>query len=101
MKLSRGEWAVLAFNLLYIGGFLAYFTLIANREFVGYILTMLALLALVAVVHRQGALSGGHSVGLKLLGPRPHGRRRRAGKWQRALQCHGVARRRDPVNSAC
>lgn len=51
MRLRRSEWMVLAFNLLYIAGFFAYFTLIANREFIGYILTMLALMALVAVVH--------------------------------------------------
>jgi hypothetical protein len=68
LKLSRGEWAVLAFNLLYIGGFLAYFTLIANREFIGYILTMLALLALVAVTHAKVHFPMGILWGLSLWG---------------------------------
>ncbi|WP_373502714.1 DUF2238 domain-containing protein [Aestuariivirga sp.] len=53
MKLSRGEWVVLAFNALYIAAFSAYFVLIGNREFLGYIVTMLALIGLVAIVHRN------------------------------------------------
>ena len=52
MRLNRAEWAVLAFNAAYIAGFLIFFALIANREFIGYIITMLALIALVALVHR-------------------------------------------------
>jgi putative membrane protein len=68
LKLSRGEWAVLAFNLVYIGGFFTYFTLIANREFIGYILTMLALLALVAVVHARVRFPVGILWGLSFWG---------------------------------
>jgi uncharacterized membrane protein YjdF len=53
MRLSRGEWTVLLFNLFYIASFLTYFLLVSNREFVGYIITMLGLLAAVALVHRS------------------------------------------------
>lgn len=52
MKLKRAEWIILAFTIVYVLGFLAYFTLIANREFVGYILTMVGLVAIVALAHR-------------------------------------------------
>ena len=51
MRLSRAEWAVALFNAAYILGFLLYFTQIANREFIGYIVTMLVLIALMAAVH--------------------------------------------------
>lgn len=53
MPLKRTEWAVLAFNVLYVAGFLAYFILIANREFIGYIATMAGLVALIAWMHRE------------------------------------------------
>lgn len=68
IKLNRGEWAVLAFNLFYILGFLGYFTLIANREFVVYILTMLALLAVVALVHARIRFPAGILWALSLWG---------------------------------
>ena len=52
MTLNRSEWTVLAFTVLYVLGFLAYFALISNHEFVGYIVTMAGLMALVGLVHR-------------------------------------------------
>lgn len=53
MKLNRQEWALLAFTVSYVLAFLAYFILISNREFVGYIATMAILVALVAWLHSQ------------------------------------------------
>ena len=43
MKLGGGERAVLAFNPTYIAGFLAYNTLVSNRDFGGYFNTALDL----------------------------------------------------------
>jgi putative membrane protein len=52
MRFTRAEWAIVAFTLIYVSGFLAYFVLIANREFIGYIASMTILIALVGWVHR-------------------------------------------------
>jgi Predicted membrane protein (DUF2238) len=52
MTLKRTEWVILAFTCAYILGFLAYFILISNREFIGYILTMAVLIGVVAWAHR-------------------------------------------------
>lgn len=68
MRLSRGEWTVLAFNALCIAGFSAYFALIGNREFIGYIVTMLGLIALVAIVHRSVGFPASILWGLSLWG---------------------------------
>lgn len=53
MRLTRGEWAVLIFTGLYIASFLAYFVMSANREFIGYLFTMLVLVVLTAWGHRR------------------------------------------------
>lgn len=52
MTLKRSEWAVLAFTFAYVLAFLAYFIVISNREFIGYIATMVGLVALVGWVHQ-------------------------------------------------
>lgn len=52
MALKRSEWAVLIFTFAYVLAFLVYFIFISNREFIGYIATMLGLVVLIAIAHR-------------------------------------------------
>ena len=47
MRLKSTERAVLIFTLLYVAGFMAYFMVIGNREFLGYLATMVGLIALI------------------------------------------------------
>lgn len=53
MTLKRSEWAVVFFTAAYVLGFLAYFIFISNREFIGYIATMVGLVAIIAWAHRK------------------------------------------------
>ena len=55
MKITRTEWAVLATTLAYIAVFGAVFMSTGNREFLWYIVTLLVLVALVAVGQRKAA----------------------------------------------
>lgn len=55
MRIERREWAVFWFTAAYIAGFAAWFFARGNYEFVWYILTMLALIALVARGLRKAA----------------------------------------------
>lgn len=48
MRLSAGERVVLAFTLAYVAGFTAWFAAVGNTEFIGYVVTMLALIVLIA-----------------------------------------------------
>jgi uncharacterized membrane protein YjdF len=53
MAFRRTEWVLLASTIAYILAFLGYFVLISNREFMGYIATMVLLVALVGWIHRS------------------------------------------------
>ncbi|MCB1378177.1 MAG: DUF2238 domain-containing protein [Alphaproteobacteria bacterium] len=53
MRLKSTERAVLIFTLLYVAGFMAYFMVIGNREFLGYLATMVGLIALIAWGHHK------------------------------------------------
>jgi uncharacterized membrane protein YjdF len=58
MAFRRTEWVLLASTIAYILAFLGYFILISNREFMGYIATMVLLVALVGwmvLVHLAGS----------------------------------------------
>lgn len=57
--LSRAEWAVVAFNLGYLGVFTMHFADRGNREFLWYVLTMAVLMALVGWLSRRVALPVG------------------------------------------
>jgi hypothetical protein len=46
---TRGEYGVAAFTFLYIAGFTAWFLSIGNDEFIVYVITMIGLVALVAL----------------------------------------------------
>lgn len=52
MRLTRGEWLVAIFTAAYVAAFLAYFILIADQEFIGYLATMVILVGLVAWSHQ-------------------------------------------------
>lgn len=54
--LSRAEWAVLAFNLGYLGLFTAHFLTGGNAEFLWYILTIVVLMGLVGWLSRRAHL---------------------------------------------
>ncbi|MDT8343385.1 MAG: DUF2238 domain-containing protein [Thermohalobaculum sp.] len=54
--LSRAEWAVVAFNLGYLGLFTAHFLTGGNAEFLWYILTMAVLMGLVGWLSRRAHL---------------------------------------------
>ena len=56
MAFKRTEWVLIAFTTAYVLAFLGYFILISNREFVGYIATMVVLVLLVAWIHRSAQL---------------------------------------------
>ena len=53
MTVKRSEWAVLVFTLAYAAGFGLWFLSIGNYEFIWYLLTMAALIALVGVNLRK------------------------------------------------
>jgi len=52
MRLTRDEWVIAIFTATYIVAFLAYFILIADQEFIGYLATMVILVGLVAWSHQ-------------------------------------------------
>ncbi len=52
MRLTRGEWVIAIFTAAYVAAFLAYFILIADQEFIGYLATMVILVGLVAWSHQ-------------------------------------------------
>jgi hypothetical protein len=52
MRLTRSEWAVVIFTVTYVAAFLAYFILIADQEFIGYLATMVILVGIVAWSHQ-------------------------------------------------
>ena len=54
--LDRGEWTVLGFTLAYLAGFTLHFLAAGNHEFLWYIVTMAALIALVAWLSRVVSL---------------------------------------------
>ena len=56
MAFTRQEWVLIAVTAAYVLAFLAYFILISNREFVGYIATMAILIGLVGWLHRRSPL---------------------------------------------
>jgi len=53
MRFSRPEWTLLIFTLGYVCAFLVYFLAAGNTEFVGYIATLFAFIALVAATQRS------------------------------------------------
>lgn len=59
MTLKPSEWAVLVFSLGYVMAFGVYFLSAGNHEFIWYIITMLVLMALVAVSRDQAGFSPG------------------------------------------
>ena len=52
MRLTRGEWVIAIFTAAYVAAFLAYFILIADQEFIGYLATMVILVGIVAWSHQ-------------------------------------------------
>lgn len=53
LNVTRAEWSVFWFTLAYAGGFGAWFLSIGNYEFIWYLVTMAALIALVAANLRR------------------------------------------------
>ncbi len=53
MTPTRAEWGVAAFTLAYVAGFAVWFLSIGNYEFIVYIVTMAALIALVGLSLRK------------------------------------------------
>ena len=52
MRLTRHEWTIAIFTAVYVTAFLAYFILIADQEFIGYLATMVILVGIVVWSHR-------------------------------------------------
>lgn len=52
---NRAEWGVAIFTFVYVAGFTLWFIAIGNYEFIVYVLTMLGLIALVALSLRSAA----------------------------------------------
>ena len=52
MRLTRGEWVIAIFTAVYVAAFLAYFIMIADQEFIGYLATMVILVGLVTWSHQ-------------------------------------------------
>ncbi|MEK9660542.1 MAG: DUF2238 domain-containing protein [Alphaproteobacteria bacterium] len=52
MAFSRSETILLVFTLAYVGAFLVHFLTIGNAEFIGYIVTLVAFIALIATTQR-------------------------------------------------
>jgi putative membrane protein len=52
MRLTCGEWTIAIFTATYVAAFLAYFILIADQEFIGYLATMVILVGIVAWSHQ-------------------------------------------------
>jgi len=53
MRLKKGEWLLLIFNLLYIIGFTLYYISIGNIEFLGYILVLVVFFVLILALQRR------------------------------------------------
>jgi VanZ family protein len=53
MKMIKGEWLLVLFNLLYIIGFTAYYVSIRNYEFLGYIGVMVLLFVVIFAAQRK------------------------------------------------
>jgi len=68
MNIKRREWAVFWFTMAYIAGFAAWFFSNGNYEFVWYVATMLAMIALVARGLRKAEFPAGLLWALSLWG---------------------------------
>jgi len=53
MKLRRGEWFLVFFNLLYVLGFAAYYISIRNYEFLWYVLVLVGFFLLIGLTIRK------------------------------------------------
>jgi hypothetical protein len=68
LKLEPTERLILAFNVIYVGAFTAYFLLIGNYEFLWYVATLVGLIVLIIVTRRTGAFTAGILWALSLWG---------------------------------
>ncbi len=68
MTIRKSEWAVFWFTIVYIAGFSAWFLSIGNYEFIWYILTMIAMIALVGFNLRVAEFPAGLLWALTLWG---------------------------------